>query len=56
MSWQHGGYTWQSGWFLDQYRQGNGDSKGFGKKSEGGVIADLPNGTILMEDDVLIGV
>ena len=40
----------------DLYVDGNGDAKGFGKKSEGGVIADLPNGTILMEDDVLIGV
>ena len=35
---------------------GNGDSKGFGKKSEGGMIADLPNDTILIESDVLIGV
>ena len=35
---------------------GNGDSKGFGKKSEGGMIADLPNDTVLTESDVLIGV
>ena len=28
----------------------------FGKKSEGGMIADLPNDTILSESDVLIGV
>ena len=26
MSWEHDGHTWQSGWFLDQYRQGNGDN------------------------------
>ena len=26
MFWQYDKYTWQSGWFLDQYRQGNGDS------------------------------
>ncbi len=40
----------------DLYVDGNGDSKGFGKKSEGGIIADLPNDTILSESDVLIGV
>ena len=40
----------------DLYVDGNGDSKGFGKKSEGGMIADLPNDTILTESDVLIGV
>ena len=40
----------------DLYVDGNGDSKVFGKKSEGGVIVDLPNGTILTEDDVLIGI
>ena len=40
----------------DLYVDGNGDSKGFGKKSEGGIIADLPNDTILTESDVLIGV
>ena len=40
----------------DLYVDGNGDSKGFGKKSEGGMIADLPNETILTESDVLIGV
>ena len=38
------------------YVDGNGDSKGFGKKSVGGMIADLPNDTILTESDVLIGV
>ena len=40
----------------DLYVDGNGDSKGFGKKSEGGMIADLPNDTILSESDVLIGI
>jgi len=40
----------------DLYVDGNGDSKGFGKKSEGGMIADLPNDTVLTESDVLIGV
>ena len=40
----------------DLYVDGNGDSKGFGKKSEGGMIADLPNDTILTESDMLIGV
>jgi Ca2+-binding RTX toxin-like protein len=40
----------------DLYVDGNGDTKGFGKKSEGGMIADLPNDTILTESDVLIGV
>ena len=40
----------------DLYVDGNGDSKGFGNKSEGGIIADLPNDTILTESDVLIGV
>ena len=40
----------------DLYVDSNGDSKGFGKKSEGGIIADLPNDTILTESDVLIGV
>ena len=38
----------------DLYVDGNGDSKGFGKISEGGMIADLPNNTILSESDVLI--
>lgn len=33
----------------DLYVDGNGDSKGFGKKSEGGIIADLPKDTILTE-------
>ena len=40
----------------DLYVDGNGDSKGFGKKSEGGMIADLPNDSVLTESDVLIGV
>ena len=40
----------------DLYVDCNGDSKGFGKKSEGGMIADLPNYTILKKSDVLIGV
>ena len=40
----------------DLYVDGNGDSKGFGNKSEGGMIADLPNDTVLTESDVLIGV
>lgn len=40
----------------DLYVDGNGDSKGFGKKSEGGMSVDLPNDTILSESDVLIGV
>ena len=40
----------------DLYVDGNGDSKGFGKKSEGGMIADLPNDTILTKNDVLIGI
>ena len=40
----------------DLYVDGNGDSRGFGKKSEGGMIADLPRDTILTESDVLIGV
>ena len=26
MTWEHDGHVWQSGWFLDQYRQGNGDN------------------------------
>ena len=38
------------------YIDGNGYSKGFGKKSKGGIIADLPNDTVLTESDVLIGV
>ena len=35
----------------DLYVDGNGGSKGFGKKSEGGMIADLPNDTILTGSD-----
>ena len=40
----------------DLYLDGNGDSKGFGKKSEGGMIVDLPSDTVLTENDVLIGI
>ena len=40
----------------DLYVDANGDSKGFGKKSEGGMIADLPKDTVLTDSDVLIGV
>ncbi|MEC7738386.1 MAG: hypothetical protein VYE46_05880 [Cyanobacteriota bacterium] len=40
----------------DLYVDGNGDSKGFGNESDAGIIADLPNDTILTESDVLIGV
>ena len=40
----------------NRYIDGNGYSKGFGKKSKGGIIADLPNDTVLTESDVLIGV
>ena len=39
----------------DLYIDGNGNSKGFGNKSEGGIIVDLPDGTILTERDVRIG-
>ena len=38
------------------YIDGNDDSKGFDKKSEGGVIADLPDHTILTENDLLVGI
>ena len=40
----------------DLYVDAYGDSKGFGNKLDGGMIADLPNETILTESDVLIGV
>ena len=40
----------------DLYIDGNGDLKGFGNKSEGGMITDLPNNTTLTESDVLIGI
>jgi hypothetical protein len=40
----------------DLYIDGNGDSKGFGNKSEGGMITDLPDNTTLTESDVLIGI
>ena len=39
----------------DLYVDGNGNSKGFGNKSEGGIIADLPKKAILTEGEVLIG-
>ena len=38
------------------YINGNGMSEGFGENTEGGIIANLPKGTILTEGDVLIGV
>lgn len=38
------------------YLDSNGDSRGFGKKSEGGIVANLPSNTILAEGDVLIGI
>ena len=26
MTWEHNGYTWNSGWFIDEHREwGNGD-------------------------------
>ena len=39
----------------DLYVDGNGDSKGFGNKNQGGIIADLPNNTSLSEDNILVG-
>ena len=39
----------------DLFVDGNGDSKGFGNKNEGGIIADLPNSTPLSEDNILVG-
>ena len=39
----------------DLYIDGNGDSKGFGKKTEGGLLVDLPKDTVLTESDILIG-
>lgn len=39
----------------DVYVDGNGDSKGFGNKNQGGIIADLPNSTPLSEDNILVG-
>ena len=41
---------------VDFYIDGNGDSMGFGNKSDAGMNADLPNDTILTDNDVLIGV
>jgi len=38
------------------YVDGNGSDKGFGGKSDGGLIAELPNNTILSEENILIGV
>ncbi|MDA7433859.1 calcium-binding protein [Synechococcus sp. AH-601-P18] len=40
----------------DLFLDGNGDSRGFGNKEEGGLIADLANNTNLSDSDVLIGV
>ena len=40
----------------DLYVDGNGTDKGFGSKKEGGLIADLTNGTELTEDNLLVGV
>ena len=39
----------------DLYVDSNGDAKGFGNPSVGGLIADLPNDTPLTESNVLIG-
>ena len=38
----------------DLYVDGNGQSRGFGNKSEGGLLADLPKNTSLSDSDVLI--
>ena len=38
------------------YVDGNDSDKGFGGKSDGGLIAELPNNTILSEENILIGV
>ena len=40
----------------DLYVDSNGELRGFGNKLEGGIIADLPNDTVLTEADVLIGI
>lgn len=39
----------------DLFVDGNGDSKGFGNKNQGGMIADLPNSTPLTETNILVG-
>ena len=39
----------------DLYVDGNGDAKGFGKKTEGGLLVDLPKDTVITESDILIG-
>ena len=39
----------------DVYVDGNGDARGFGNKKQGGIIADLPNGTPLNEANILVG-
>ena len=39
----------------DLYVDGNGESKGYGSKAIGGMIADLPKNTELTESDILIG-
>ena len=39
----------------DLYIDGNGDTKGLGNKTQGGMIADLPNDTSLDESNILIG-
>ena len=38
----------------DLYVDGNGSNKGFGKQTDGGLIADLPNNSALSEDNLLI--
>ena len=38
------------------YVDGNGSDKGFGRKSDGGLIAELPDNTILSEENILIGI
>ena len=38
----------------DLYVDGNGAKKGFGKKADGGIIADLPNNSALSDDNLLI--
>ena len=38
----------------DLYVDGNGANKGFGKKADGGLIADLPNNSTLSDDNLLI--
>jgi len=38
------------------YVDGNGSDKGFGRKSDGGLIAELPDNTLLSAENILIGV